>query len=109
MRFTRVTIAAALALALMGAVAPQTALAHAELMSSSPAAGETLTAPPDEVIIEFDGELLPDGTGFTVTDPGGGTAGEGQLDLTIADSTLAPILVVVAVLIGVRRLRRAES
>ncbi|HYI67518.1 MAG TPA: copper resistance CopC family protein [Candidatus Limnocylindrales bacterium] len=166
MRSARLTIAAALALALLGAVAPPSAHAHAELVSSSPAAGETLTAPPDEVRIEFDGELLPDGTGFTVTDPGGGTAGEGELDLTIADrnqlsgpveisepgtyvvawtavsadghreegefyfsvagpaqppntaaaptepgvtSTLGPMLLLAAVLTGVRRLRRAYS
>ena len=166
MRVTRVMIAAALALAMMGAVVPRTAHAHAELVSSSPAAGETLAAPPEEVRIEFDGELQPDGTGFTVTDPDGGTAGEGELDLTIADrhrlsgpveisepgtyavawtavsadghqeegefefsvagaaqppntaaaptepdvnTTLGSILLMAAVLMGVRRLRRADS
>ena len=85
MRSARLSIVAALALALAGAIMPRTAIAHAELVSSSPAAGETLTIAPEAVTIVFDGELVPDGSGFTVTDPSGDTVGQGELDLTIAD------------------------
>lgn len=74
-----------LALALVAAGWPEVAHAHAELVSSSPAAGESVTTPPESVTIVFDGELLPDGTGFTVTDPSGGVVGGGELDLTVPD------------------------
>ncbi len=61
------------------------ALAHAGLLSSSPAADDTLTVPPEAVTLVFDGELTPDGTGFTVTDADGDVVGEGALDLTVAE------------------------
>ena len=60
-------------------------MAHAGLVSSSPAADDTLTVPPEAVTLVFDGELTPDGTGFTVTDADGGVVGEGALDLTVAE------------------------
>ena len=83
MRCMRFAIGAASALAV--AMTPMAALAHSALVSTSPAAGETLTVPPDAVTLVFDGELGPDGTGFTVTDPDGVVVGEGELDLTVAD------------------------
>ena len=83
MRSTRLAIGTTIALAV--AVMPGAALAHAELSSSSPAAGDTLTVPPAAVTLIFDGELTPDGTGFTVTDPDGDAVGEGALDLTVAE------------------------
>ena len=43
------------------------------------------TAPPEAVTLVFDGELTPDGTGFTVTDADGDVVGEGALDLTVAE------------------------
>jgi copper resistance protein C len=64
---------------------PIATLAHAELASSTPAAGAMLSEPPDEVTLVFDGELVPDRTGFTVTDPTGATVGEGGLDLAVAE------------------------
>lgn len=83
MRSTRLAIGAAIAIAV--AIMPAAALAHAELLSSSPAAGDTLTTPPEAVTMAFDGELTPDGTGFTVTGPHGDVVGEGGLDLTVAE------------------------
>jgi methionine-rich copper-binding protein CopC len=83
MRSTRLAIGATLALAV--AITPTAALAHAELVSSSPAAGDALTAPPETVTLVFDGELVPDGTGFVVTDADGGVVGDGGLDLTVAE------------------------
>ena len=83
MRTTRLAIGATIALAI--AILPAAALAHAELLSSSPAAGDTLTTLPEAVTLAFDGELTPDGTGFTVTDPDGDVVGEGRLDLTVAE------------------------
>jgi copper resistance protein C len=84
MRTARLTIVA-LAVSLVGAGWPQVAQAHAEPVSSSPAAGAAVATPPESVTIVFDGELLPDGTGFTVTDHSGRVVGEGELDLTVAD------------------------
>ena len=83
MRTTRLAIGATIALAF--AIMPIAALAHVSLVSSSPAAGDTLTAAPESVTLVFDGELTPDGTGFTVTDPDGDVVGEGALDLTVAE------------------------
>ena len=40
---------------------------------------------PTAVTLVFGGELTPDGTGFTVTDPDGDVVGEGALDLTVAE------------------------
>jgi methionine-rich copper-binding protein CopC len=83
MRSTRLAIGATIALAV--AIMPAAAVAHAELVSSAPAADETLAIPPETVTIVFDGELAPDGTGFTVTDPDADVVGEGGLDLTVAE------------------------
>ncbi|MGH2384050.1 MAG: copper resistance CopC family protein [Candidatus Limnocylindria bacterium] len=83
MRFTRLAIPATFALACV--LAPMTVLAHAGLISSTPAGGAEVATPPDEVVLVFSGELAPDGTGFTVTDADGTTVGVGSLDLTVAD------------------------
>lgn len=64
---------------------PAAAAAHAELVSSSPADGGTLTTPPDEVVLTFDDELDPDKSSFTVTDAGGDEVGSGEVDLNVAD------------------------
>lgn len=80
--------AASLALALAAVAAigwPGPALAHAELASSSPADGATLTEAPSEVRLVFSGELDPDGSEFTIIDAAGAEVGSGTLDLAIAD------------------------
>jgi copper resistance protein C len=64
---------------------PSLAAAHAHLESTDPAAGSNLDEPPIEVVLTFDGELQPDGTGFTVTDDHEHEVGSGELDLTVAD------------------------
>lgn len=73
------------AIALTLAALPAIVLAHAELVSANPSAGAVLAAPPAEVTLVFDGELVPDGSAITVTDATGTIVGAGALDLTVAD------------------------
>ena len=82
-RLGRLVLPVVLGLAL--ASAPASALAHAELVSTDPAAGAALTTPPTEVTLVFDGELNPDESAFTVTDADDNLVGQGALDLTVAD------------------------
>ena len=77
--------ALAVAIALMLAAVPAITFGHAELVSTTPAAGAVLPARPTEVALAFDGELSPDGSAFTVTDAIGTIVGAGDLDLTVAD------------------------
>lgn len=78
--------AAAMAAALVAALgAPWVVLAHAELESSTPADGATLTEAPTEIRLVFDGELIPNGTSLTVTDASGSVVAEGELDLDVAE------------------------
>jgi methionine-rich copper-binding protein CopC len=79
----RLTVAWAAVAALL--LSPAAALGHAGLVSSSPADGSTLDAPPTEVVLIFDAELDPDQSTFSVTGPGGVEVGAGQVDLTVAD------------------------
>lgn len=72
------TLAAAL-------MAPAEVAAHAELASTSPADGDELTTPPDEVVMTFDGELDPENSHFVVTDAGGAEVGTGEVDLDVAE------------------------
>lgn len=83
MRMMRLAIPAAVALLALGP--PPISLGHAGLESSIPAVDEELTIPPDEVVLVFDHELSPDGSTFTVTDPGAATVGRGELDLGVPD------------------------
>jgi len=86
MRVTRLMLAAVAAASLASlAWAPAGVLAHAELVSSSPAAGTQLDDPPREVTLTFEGELQPDGSGFLVTRAGAGEVGTGSLDLDVAE------------------------
>lgn len=80
-----ITRPAALLLAALLAAIPATANAHAELVTTDPVAGGVLDAPPTEVALTFDGELAPDGSGFTVTDANGTEVGSGMLDLEVAE------------------------
>jgi methionine-rich copper-binding protein CopC len=73
--FVLVAVAAAL---------PAPALAHAELVSSDPADGEVMAEPPTEIVITFDGELVPAGSGFRLAGPGG-EVGVGSVDLEVAE------------------------
>lgn len=59
--------------------------AHAELMSSSPAADAELETPPTKVVVAFDGELDPAASGFVVTDGAGLEVGAGEVDLEVAE------------------------
>jgi methionine-rich copper-binding protein CopC len=82
MRHRRLT--APLAAALLAAL-PSVTSAHAELTATDPAAGAALDDPPAEVVLTFDGELDPDGSGFTVTDADGSEVGSGGVDLQVAE------------------------
>ena len=64
---------------------PSAAVGHSDLASTTPPAGAELESPPAEVVLVFEIELDPDGSAFAVTDENGGTVGEGELDLTVAD------------------------
>lgn len=79
----RLFVAMLLAVAL-GAL-PALAMAHVSLVSSDPEAGMNLDTAPTEVTLTFDGELEPDGSGFTVHDHHGDEVGSGELDLDVAD------------------------
>lgn len=63
--------AATTALALLLLAAPSAASAHAELVASEPAAGATLDVAPDEVVLTFNGPLVPDRSSFVLAGPGG--------------------------------------
>ena len=83
MRLVRFGVVAGLAA--LAAMMPAVALGHADLESSTPASGATLGTAPTEVELIFGGELVPDGSGFTVTDAEGRTVGAGELDLAVAE------------------------
>jgi copper resistance protein C len=86
MRLKRLAHPAAVAgLAALAALTPPVALGHADLESSMPESGATLSTAPTEVALVFGGELVPDGSGFTVTDADGRTVGSGELDLAVAE------------------------
>ena len=63
------------------------ASAHAELVSSDPAAGANLTAAPAKVTLVFSEEISDKEaeSNFTVTDESGATVGTGKLDTTDLD------------------------
>jgi methionine-rich copper-binding protein CopC len=79
----------ALPAALLLVAIPAIASAHAELASSTPAAGANLDTPPTKITLTFsgdaNGELDPSGSSFTVTDAAGKTLATGQVDLSVAD------------------------
>lgn len=63
---------------------PALALGHTELAASDPADGSSVTDPPSEVVLTFEGEV-GDGSSFEVTGPGDEPAGTGEVDLDVAD------------------------
>jgi methionine-rich copper-binding protein CopC len=90
----RTLVAAALLLgaavaAQLAAAAP--ALAHDELVSTDPAAGSTVPAAPDEVVLTFAEPPLTLGLGVDVTGPGGTVStGAPTLDGSTVHQQLAP-------------------
>ena len=71
--------------AVLLAAVPAMAIAHAELVSSQPAAGTSLDEPPTELVATFDGELDPDRSSLTATGPGGDEVADGGVDLEVAE------------------------
>lgn len=70
---------------LLLAIAPSTAAAHTDLVSSDPPDGTVLGRVPETVVLSFSGELVADGSGFEVTGPGGTVVATGALDLDVAE------------------------
>jgi methionine-rich copper-binding protein CopC len=85
MPIRKITAAASLALAVALLALPTAVAAHAELVSSDPAAGAKLDSAPPEVTLTFSNEIDPDGSSFEVTDADGVVVGIGEIDLTVAD------------------------
>jgi methionine-rich copper-binding protein CopC len=86
----RTLAAAALAVAMItpGALLAPAALAHSELVSTDPADGATLDAPPTTVSFTFNEALMPDFVRFVGTDPSGQT---GDLPVTSVEGPTASI------------------
>ena len=86
----RILLAAGLAAALMagGAAVAPLASAHSELVSSDPADGARLDAPPMVVSFTFNEPLLPDFVRFIATDPSGAT---GDLPVSSVEGSTATI------------------
>ncbi len=80
---SRIVVSAAFAAVLLAV--PALAAAHAPLTGSSPKAGDNLDTAPTKVTLTFKSELDPDGSSFSVTDPGGTKIATGSMDLTVAD------------------------
>lgn len=72
-------VAAAIAATLAFAALPVIVLAHAELVSSDPIAGETLTTTPYPLTATFDDELTPDSSSIVVQDAGGAQVATGNV------------------------------
>jgi hypothetical protein len=86
----RILTAGLLAATLLGgaaALAPSAA-AHSELVSSDPADGASLDAPPTTVSFTFNEPLLPDFVRFIATDPAGET---GDLPVSAVEGPTATI------------------
>ena len=60
---------------------PSTALAHDGLVTTSPAAGATVTEAPDSLELDFTGEPLPLGTLVAVTGPDGALVSSGEAEI----------------------------
>ncbi|KUP96377.1 copper resistance CopC family protein [Thermobifida cellulosilytica] len=83
-----------LALPLSVGLAPS-AQAHNTLISSSPEDGATLDAPPEEVVLTFNADVLEGGNGIVVTGPDGADYADGEVvvDGSEASVALAPLTV----------------
>jgi len=77
-----------LGLVLGGAAIAPSAHAHSELVSSDPADGAALDAPPAAVSFTFNEDLLPDFVRFIATDPSGQT---GDLPVSSVEGPTAAI------------------
>lgn len=86
----RILSATVIAVALIapGAMTLPAALAHSELVSSDPADGAVLDAPPQTVSFTFNEPLMPDFVRFIATDPSGQT---GDLPVSSVEGSTASI------------------
>ena len=71
--------------ALLLAAQPAAALAHAELVSSQPAADSVLDTAPEDVVVTFDSELDPDTSSLQVLGADGAVVADGGVDLDLPD------------------------
>jgi len=79
MRHLGRVVAVALVVLASATVHPSTAGAHASLVASSPAELDILTAPPGQVLLVFDEEVVPRLSSVLVTGPGGTPVAVGPL------------------------------
>jgi len=86
-RFLTAVVLAA-ALLIPGAMAAPVAQAHSELVSTDPADGAVLDAPPTTVSFTFNEALMPDFVRFIGTDPSGNT---GDLPVSSVEGPTATI------------------
>ncbi len=77
------------ALALLALVMPS-ALAHDELLATSPTDGASVPVAPGSVTLEFGGEVLALGTEVLVTGPDGSPASDGTVEI-VDGTVLAPL------------------
>lgn len=86
----------AISLATLVLALPWTVLGHAELVSSDPADGAVLDAPPAEIVLTFSEALDPAKSHFDLIDAGGTSVGRGLADpeddtrMTLDSSGIAP-------------------
>ncbi len=78
------SVASVIAAALWLVLAPSV-LGHETVVSSDPAAGTVVAAPPTEVVVTFSGELDPAGSSLVVLDTDGRAVGSGEVDLAVPD------------------------
>jgi len=84
-------VAAAIAATLTFVALPVVALGHAELVSSDPPAGATLTTTPYPLTATFDDELTPDGSSIVVQDAGGTQVATGNVSVGDAHVLIAEL------------------
>ncbi|HLU96955.1 MAG TPA: copper resistance CopC family protein [Thermobifida alba] len=91
-RITALLTGLLLALALSVGLAPA-AQAHNTLVSSSPEDGATLDAPPEEVVLTFNANVMEGGNGIVVTGPDGTDHADGEvvIDGVTASVGLTPL------------------
>lgn len=86
MRFLCALAVFAIALAL-----PALALGHAELVSSDPPAGGTLTSTPYTLTATFDDELTPDGSSIVIENASGAQVAQGTVSADDAHVQIAEL------------------
>lgn len=91
--YGRTLIWALVALLGLGLTLFGTARAHAELVESTPADGETRDQAPDTVVARFSEEVVADGSSLVVTDADGNVVDQGDSRLDTSDAQRTTLVV----------------